>query len=49
MEEKWQLFLPEKHRATILIALHGDYAYLGTERTFHLVRDKIHGPTREER
>lgn len=39
LEEKWQLFLPEKHREAVLITLHDDHVYLRPERTFKLLRD----------
>ena len=43
-EEKWQLFLPEKHREKVLIALHDHHGHLGSERTLQLVRDRFYWP-----
>ena len=44
LEEKQQLFLPEKHRENVLKALHDDHGHLGAERTFKLVRDRFYWP-----
>ncbi|PIO32203.1 hypothetical protein AB205_0160660 [Aquarana catesbeiana] len=43
-EEKWQLLLPEKHRETVLIALHDCHGHLGSERTLQLIRDRFYWP-----
>lgn len=42
-EDKWQLFLPEKHREIVLGDLH-DHDDLRPERTFKLVRDQFYWP-----
>ncbi|XP_040195295.1 uncharacterized protein LOC120928256 [Rana temporaria] len=44
LEEKWQLFLPEKHRERVLIALHDHHGHLGSERTLQLVKDRFYWP-----
>lgn len=43
-EDKWQLFLPEKHRQTVLTALHDEHGHLGPDRTFKLIRDRFYWP-----
>lgn len=44
LEEKWQLFLPEKHREKVLIALHDYHGHLGSESTLQLIRGRFYWP-----
>uniref|UniRef100_A0A8C5QJQ2 Gypsy retrotransposon integrase-like protein 1 n=1 Tax=Leptobrachium leishanense TaxID=445787 RepID=A0A8C5QJQ2_9ANUR len=43
-EEIQQLFLPTKHRESVLRSLHDEHGHLGAERTFKLVRDRFYWP-----
>lgn len=43
-EERRQLFLPEKHRTTVLVSLHDEYGHLEADRTLRLVRDRFYWP-----
>uniref|UniRef100_A0A8C5M0R6 Gypsy retrotransposon integrase-like protein 1 n=1 Tax=Leptobrachium leishanense TaxID=445787 RepID=A0A8C5M0R6_9ANUR len=43
-EETQQLFLPTKHRESVLRSLHDEHGHLGAERTFKLVRDRFYWP-----
>lgn len=43
-EERWQLFLPEKHLLMVLRSLHDDHGHLRTDRTFRLIRDRFYWP-----
>uniref|UniRef100_A0A8C5Q426 Gypsy retrotransposon integrase-like protein 1 n=1 Tax=Leptobrachium leishanense TaxID=445787 RepID=A0A8C5Q426_9ANUR len=43
-EETQPLFLPTKHRESVLRSLHDEHGHLGAERTFKLVRDRFYWP-----